>query len=222
MKTQLEIVPQVTIPGEKIQVQRFEVSNVHLHQVTLTISRMMNAILEMDMSNSGSGVSQSEAKAIQADWTRVNAEWTRALKYRGLNPTGGIENTFNVLLLTQNQMLSMVNVRGQRTVQALRNLAERLVACDSAKQEFDIQATDEEAVNAHLVYCTEVLADYIGTINAGEFNRGLEIPAHTHLGTVVPPENMGEASSFEPSPEAHENIPVPDVVDVASKVPPQG
>jgi hypothetical protein len=183
---------------------------------------MMNAILEMDMSNSGSGVSQSEAKAIQADWARVNAEWARALKYRGLNPTGGIENTFNVLLLTQNQMLSMVNVRGQRTVQALRNLAERLVACDSAKQEFDIQKTDEEAVEAHLVYCTEVLGDYIGTVSGEDFNRGLEIPAHTHLGTVVPPENMGEASSFEPSPEAHENIPVPDVADVASKVPQQG
>ena len=221
MKTELEIVPQVTVPGEKIQVQRFELSNVHLHQVLLTISRAMNAVVEMDASNSGAGMSRGEAKAIGSDWARVKAEWTRALKYRGLNVTGGIENTFNVLLLTQNQMLSMVNVRGQRVVQALRNLAERMLSSDSAKQEYDIQLTDQEAIEAHIGYCTEVIADYIGVVSGEEFTRGLEIPAHTHLGTVVPPESMGESTSFEPSAEAHESVSVPDVSDVPSKVPAQ-
>jgi hypothetical protein len=221
MKTELEIVPQVTVPGERIQVQQFSISNVHLHQVTLTLSRLMNAILEMDMSNSGSGVSRAEAYAIQSDWKRVNVEWERALKHRGLPPTGGIENTFNVLLVTQNQMLSMVNVRGQRVVQALRNLAERLLACDSAKQEYDVQLTDESAINEHIAYCTEVLGDYVGVVTGEGFNRGLEIPAHTHLGTVIPPESMGEATSFEPSPEAHSSVPVGDFADVPSKVPAQ-
>jgi len=221
MKTELQIVPQTTVPGEKIQVQDFELSNVHLHQVGLTLSRTMNAILEMDMANSGAGMSQSEAAAIQSDWTRVNAEWARALEFRGLHPTGGIEATYHLLLLTQNQMLSMVNVRGQRTVQALRNLAERLLSCDSAKQEYDIQATDEKAIQYHIDYCTRVLADYVGTVTDATFTRGLEIPAHTFLGTVVPPESMGESSSFEPSAEAHENVSVPDVADVPSKVPAQ-
>lgn len=221
MKTEIEIVPQVTVPGVKIQAQQFALYNVHLHQFLLTLSRLMNGVQEMDFANSGAGMSRSEATVIWADWSRAKAEWQRALKFRDMPVTGGLETQYSVLLQTQNQMLSAVNVRAQRLLQALRNLAERVLSSDSAKQEFDIQTPDEAAIAYHISYCDEIVGDYVGTVSSEGFDRGLTIPAHTELGTVVPPESMAEATTFEPSPTAPSAMPVGDVADTPSSVPAQ-
>lgn len=221
MKTELEVVPQFTKPGNKIQVQQFKIVNVHLHRVLLTSSRTMNAMLEMDAANSNAGMAAAEARSILSDWNRVKTEWARALEYRGLAPTGGYEHTNNVLLITPNQILSISNVRTQSALQAIRGFCERVLSSDSASQEFDIQRTDEVAIAQHITYVDTVLADYIGTVSDTEFQRGLEIPAHTHLGGVTPPESLGEAVTSEPGPNIHDGVPVPDVADVPSTVPPQ-
>ena len=216
MITELELVPHVVTPGEKIQVQEYNIRNVHLHQVLNTISRSMNAIIEMDMGNSGSGLSQGEASAINADWNRINTEWQRALQHRSLAPTGGLEAVYSILMMTQNQMLMIRNVRAQRVVQAYWNLGERIINSDSSSLEYDIQTVDEHDISEHFAYINSVLSDYVGFISGEEYTRGMMIPAHTHLGTVSPPENMGESQIREPGPEAPQSIPVPDVPDSPS------
>lgn len=222
MKTELDIVAHQVVPAEKIQVQKYELRNVHIHQVVQTISRLMNAMVEMDGANSSSGLSRDEAYAINQDWVRVQTEWNRALKYRGLPTSGGHEEHYFVLVMTPNQILSLGNVRVSRALSAFRSLCMILLMSDSAIQEYDIQVALENSVKKQFDYLGEVLADYIGVVSdSDDFDRGLYIPAHTHLGVVVPPESMGEAHTYEPSPTRPAGA-IPDVADIPSSVPTPG
>ena len=123
-----------------------------------------------------------------------------------------------MLLLTPNQILGINNVRVQRIVSALRSLVERFITSDSASAEYDVAPLDTAAVNRHIAYLDEVIRDYAGVVTADGYDRGLTIPAHTHLGAVVPPESLGESQSIEPTWNQPAGI-IPDVPDVPSGIP---
>lgn len=221
MKTELELVTQVPIPGAKIQTHRYSMSNKHLHRVMEVLSRMANAMIELDAGNSGAGMSRSEARDIWDDWTVLKHEWQRAQDNAGLPPTGGHETGLFIAFITQTQVLAIGNVRIRSVLNGLLGLADRVLNADSAKQEFDIQAKDAEYIQSHIDYVEGILSDYVGTVTGAEFNRGLSVAAHTHLGTVVPPENLGLADAYEPSHVAAAG-PSPDVPDAPSGIPAPG
>jgi hypothetical protein len=63
------------------------------------------------------------------------------------------------------------------------------------------------------------LVTYVGTGVATD--TGISIPAHEHLGVVVPPLNLHEAQIFEPSPSSR-GTPSKDAPDTPSTVPASG
>lgn len=222
MITELALQKQVVIGGESMAVFKWTLNNQHLHQVAEVISRLQMAICESDSNNSAGQMIVTDAEAVYADWGRVKYEWAKAVKWRHLKPAAQ-EKVYSVLAITDNEQLRTVNVKCRRAVEALATLLQKLVFSDSAKLQYGLGDQDIKHVEQHIAYVEEILADYVGTGTAkdGSFDLGMYVPAHEHLGVVVPPINLHEAQVQEPSPAAP-TVPAPDAPDTPSTVPAPG
>jgi hypothetical protein len=222
MITELDMVKQVVLGGEKPQVFKWTLNNQHLHQVCEVISRLQLAIIESDSCNSSGQMIVTDSEAVYADWGRVKYEWTKAVKWRHLKPAAQ-EKVYSVLAITDNEQLRTPNVKCRRAVEVLATLLQKLVFSDSAKLQYGIGDQDIKHIEHHMAYVEEILADYVGTGAAkdGTFDLGMYVPAHEHLGVVVPPINLHEAQVQEPSPAAPV-VPAPDSPDTPSTVPAPG
>jgi hypothetical protein len=218
MVTELSLQEQVIIGGEKIAVHKWQLNNQHLQQFCAVISRLQMAILEMDSNNTAGQMIVADSEAMNQDWSRAKLEWDLAKKYRHLAPAAQ-EKLLTVLAITDNEQLRTVNVKCRRVISALSTLMQKVLFSDSAKLQYGIGDRDIARFEEHMTYVQELLGIYIGDGTVG--NGGIEVPAHEHLGMVVPPINMHEAQIREPSPSAL-LIPGKDVPDTPSSVPVSG
>lgn len=219
MVTELDLQEQVVLGGEKIAVFKWNIANVHLHQVAAVASRLMLAMIESDSNNSVGQMIPSDARSFYDEWQRVKAEWERSLRWRHLAPAAQ-EKILSILWPTDNEILRTVNEKCQRVCYAIQTLLHKMAYCDSSKLQYGIGASDEAKLGEQMAYVEEVLLDYVGT--GTDFNDvGRNVPAFEHLGVVVPPLNLHEAQVQEPSPAAPV-IPSKDAPDTASTVPKPG
>jgi hypothetical protein len=218
MVTELQLQEQVVIGGERIAVHKWQLNNQHLQQVCAVISRLQMAILEMDSNNSTGQMIGTDAEAINQDWARAKLEWDIAKKYRNLAPAAQ-EKLLAVLAITDNEQLRTVNVKCRRVITALSTLMQKILFSDSAKLQYGLGDRDIKRFEEHMLYVEELLKTYIG--DGTESNTGISIPAHEHLGVVVPPINMHEAQVSEPSP-GFRGTPGQDAADTPSTIPPSG
>lgn len=218
MITELSLQEQIVIGGEKIAVHKWQLNNQHLQQFCYVISRLQMAILEMDSNNSTGQMVVADSEAINSDWVRAKLEWDLAKKYRNLAPAAQ-EKLLTVLAITDNEQLRTANVKCRRVITALATLMQKVLFSDSAKLQYGIGDRDIARFEEHMLYVEELLSTYIG--NGTETNTGISIPAHEHLGVVVPPLNMHEAQISEPSP-GFWGTPGKDAPDTPSTVPPSG
>lgn len=222
MITNLKLLEKVVVGGEEIAVHKYTLNNQHLHQVCETLSRLQLAILEMDSGNTTGQMIPHDAEAIQSDWVRFNYEWALAQKWRFLAPAAQ-EKILSVLAITDNEQLRTVNVKCRRVVTALATLLQKIVFSDSAKLQYGLGDADIKKIQQHADYVAQVVTDYVGTGKEkdGTFDVGMIVPSHDHLGVVVPPINLHEATIQEPSPAAP-TVPSPDAPDTPSTVPAPG
>lgn len=218
MITELSLQEQVVIGGEKIAVHKWQLSNQHLQQFCYVLSRLQMAILEMDSNNSTGQMVVADSEAINADWTRAKLEWDLAKKYRNLAPAAQ-EKLLTVLAITDNEQLRTGNVKCRRVITAMSTLMQKVLFSDSAKLQYGIGDRDITRFEEHMAYVEELLITYVGTGVATD--TGISIPAHEHLGVVVPPLNLHEAQIFEPSPSSR-GTPSKDAPDTPSTVPASG
>ncbi len=218
MITELSLQEQVVIGGEKIAVHKWQLNNQHLQQFCYVVSRLQMAILEMDSNNSTGQMVVADSEAINSDWTRAKLEWDLAKKYRNLAPAAQ-EKLLTVLAITDNEQLRTGNVKCRRVITALSTLMQKILFSDSAKLQYGIGDRDITRFEEHMLYVEELLLTYVG--NGTELNTGISIPAHEHLGVVIPPINMHEAQISEPSPGSV-GTPSKDYPDTPSTVPPSG
>lgn len=218
MVTNLKLQDKVIIGGEEIAVHKYVLSNAHLFQLAELVSRLQMAILEMDSNNSTGGMVLDDSEAVNLDWSRFKIEWELAKKYRHLPPNAQ-EKLFAVLAITDNEQLRTVNVRCRRVVHALSTLLTRMFFCDSAKLQYGLSDADIKKVELQMGYCDELIKLYVG--EGTQDSMGLEVAAHEHLGNVVPPINMHEATVAEPSPGGHVG-PSSDAPDTPSTIPAPG
>ena len=218
MITELSLQEQVVIGGEKIAVHKWQLNNQHLQQFCYVVSRLQMAILEMDSNNSTGQMVVADSEAINSDWTRAKLEWDLAKKYRNLAPAAQ-EKLLTVLAITDNEQLRTGNVKCRRVITALSTLMQKILFSDSAKLQYGIGDRDITRFEEHMLYVEELLLTYVG--NGTELNVGISIPAHEHLGVVIPPINMHEAQIGEPSPGSV-GTPSKDYPDTPSTVPPSG
>jgi hypothetical protein len=218
MITELSLQEQVIIGGEKIAVHKWQLNNQHLQQFCAVISRLQMAILEMDSNNSTGQMIVADSEAINQDWLRAKLEWDLAKKYRHLAPAAQ-EKMLTVLAITDNEQLRTVNVKCRRVITALSTLMQKVLFSDSSKLQYGIGDRDISRFEEHMGYVQELLLTYVG--DGTPANSGLEVPAHEHLGMVVPPINLHEAQIREPSPNSV-LIPGKDVADTPSTVPASG
>jgi len=216
MITNLQLQDKVVVGGEEIAVFKYPIANAHLFQLSELVSRLQMAILEMDSNNSTGGMILSDNESINLDWSRFKVEWELAKKYRHLSPNAQ-EKVYSVLAITDNEQLRTVNVRCRRVVHAISTLIYRMVWCDSAKLQYGLGDIDIKRIEQQMAYVGELLALYIGSGTVE--SMGMEVPAHEHLGNVIPPINMHETTIREPSPSAHL---FSDSPDTPSTVPPPG
>lgn len=222
MITNLSLQKQVVLGGEEIAVHKWTVCNQHFQQFCHVLSRLQLAMLEMDSNNTTGQVIPHDAEAIQSDWARANWEWETAVKYRFLAPAAQ-EKILSVLALTDNEQLRTVNVKCRRVVTAISTLIQKVLFSDSAKLQYGIGDSDIKKIAEHMEYVNYLLLSYIGTgqVKDGSYDVGMVVPAHEHLGVVVPPINLHEATVQEPSPAAP-RTPSYDAPDTPSTVPPSG
>ena len=218
MITELSLQEQVVIGGEKIAVHKWQLNNQHLQQFCYVVSRLQMAILEMDSNNSTGQMVVADSEAINSDWTRAKLEWDLAKKYRNLAPAAQ-EKLLTVLAITDNEQLRTGNVKCRRVITALSTLMQKILFSDSAKLQYGIGDRDITRFEEHMLYVEELLLTYVG--NGTELNVGISIPAHEHLGVVIPPINMHEAQIGEPSPGSV-GTPSKDYPDTPSTVPASG
>ena len=218
MVTNLKLQEKVIIGGEEIAVHKYVLANAHLFQLAELASRLQMAILEMDSNNSTGGMVLEDSESVNLDWSRFKIEWELAKKYRHLPPNAQ-EKLFAVLAVTDNEQLRTVNVRCRRVVHALSTLLNRMFWCDSAKLQYGLSDADIKKIELQMGYCEELIKLYVGEGEADKL--GLEVAAHEHLGNVVPPINMHEATVHEPSPAGIKG-PSKDAPDTPSSVPAPG
>lgn len=218
MTTELDLQSQVVIGGEKIAVHKWQLANQHLQQVCHVLSRLQMAILEMDSNNTTGQMIWADSEAINVDWKRALLEWDIAKKYRHLEPAAQ-EKILSVLAITDNEQLRTVNVKCRRVISAISTMLQKIIFSDSAKLQYGIGDRDVKKFEAHMAYVAELIATYVG--DGSQENTGIDVPAHEHLGNVIPPINLHEAQVREPSPSAA-SIPSPDSPDTASTVPVPG
>ena len=218
MITNLELQDKVVIGGESIAVFKYRTANVHIQALAEILSKLQMSILEMNSNNSSGGMVYSDSQDINLDWKRYNDEWRLAQKYRHLEPSS-MEKVLSVLTITDNEQLRTVNVRCARVVKAISTLIHKLLHCDSAKLEYGFSDRDIKKIDRQNEYVQELILLYVGT---GETdNLGMEVATHDHLGTVVPPINLHEATIQEPSPSTS-SMPSSDAPDTASTIPKPG
>jgi len=203
MVTNLNLQKQVVIGGEEIAVHKWNVCNQHFQQFCHVLSRLQLAILEMDSNNSTGQMIPHDAEAIQADWARAKWEWATAVKYRFLAPAAQ-EKILSVLAITDNEQLRTVNVKCRRVVTAISTLIQKVLFSDSAKLQYGIGDSDLKKIEQHMEYVEYLTNSYVGTgaESDGSYDVGMKVPAHEHLGVVVPPINLHEATVQEPSPSS--------------------
>jgi hypothetical protein len=218
MITELDLQEQVVIGGEKIAVHKWQLNNQHLQQFCYVLSRLQMAILEMDSNNSTGQMIGDDSEAINQDWKRAKLEWELAKKYRNLAPASQ-EKLLTVLAITDNEQLRTVNVKCRRVITAIATLLQKVLFSDSAKLQYGIGDRDIKRFEEHMLYVEELVVIYIG--DGTDKNTGLSIPAHEHLGIVIPPINLHEAVISEPSPGAV-GTPSQDAPDTPSTVPASG
>jgi hypothetical protein len=222
MVTELQMVDQVVVGGEKSQVFKWSVNNQHFHQVCEVISRLQLGMVESDSNNTSGGMIVNDAETFTAEWSRVKYEWQKAVRWRHLAPASQ-EKVYSVLAITDNEQLRTPNVKCRRAVEALATLLQKILYCDSAKLQYGISDADIKKIEHHMSYVEEILTDYIGTgvTKDASYDLGMTVAPFEHLGVVVPPINLHEAQVYEPSPSAPV-VPAKDAPDTASTVPMPG
>ncbi len=218
MITNLALQEKAVVGGEEIAVFKYQLANAHLFQLSELVSRLQMAMVEMDSNNSTGGLVLADSESINLDWARFKIEWELAKKYRHLPPNAQ-EKIFSVLAITDNEQLRTVNVRCRRVVHAISTLIYRMVWCDSAKLQYGISDIDIKRIEQQMAYVGELIALYVGEGTADKM--GLEVAAHEHLGNVVPPINLHEATVQEPSAGGLD-MPSGDAPDTPSTVPAPG
>jgi len=212
MITELELVDQQVVGGEKISVHKWSTQNYHLHQCVTVLSRLTIAMLEMDSNNSTGGVVLADSEDINTEWGRFKQEWEIAKKYRHLAPAAQ-EKTLYDLHITDAEGLRVNNARLKRLCDAAATLVYKMLFSDSGKLQYGLTDRDIGKFDAQIGYVEEVLKLYVGEGKVDSLGR--EVPAFEMVGTVVPPLNLHTAVVAEPSPAAP-GVPNGDVSDTAS------
>lgn len=214
MVTELELVEQKVVGGEKIAVHKWSTQNYHLHQCVSVLSRLTIAMLEMDSNNSTGAVVLSDSEDINSEWTRFKDEWALAKKYRHLAPAAQEKTLFD-LHITDAEGLRVNNARLKRLCDGVATLVYKMLFSDSGKLQYGLTDRDIDKFDKQIGYVEEVLKMYVGEGKEGSLGR--EVPAFEYVGTVVPPLNLHETVVGESSPAAPAN-PNSDAPDIASSI----
>jgi len=223
MITELELVQQVVVGGEKIKVHKWSLNNVHLHQFLHTLSRAQLGLIETDANNASSFVNAEASAMLQSAWTQAKFEWDLAKRWRGLEQAN-LEKTFNVLAITDNECMRIPNTKVQRVCYAIATILHKVVYCDSAKMQYAISDANIRVIERQMAYVDAVISAYMGTgveKDDGSADVGMDVPDYAFVGTVKPPLNLHQVTVSEPSPSAPD-IPAMDAPDTASTVPSPG
>lgn len=223
MITELDLVPQVVIGGEKIKVHKWTLNNVHLHQFLHTLSKAQIGLLETDANNASSFVNAEASQMLASAWAQAKFEWSLAKQWRGLEQAN-LAKTFAVLAITDNECLRIPNTKIQRVCYAIATIIDKGAYCDSAKMQYAISDANIRVIERQMAYLDAVIAAYMGTgleKDDGSSDTGMDVPDYAFVGTVKPPLNLHQATVSEPSPAAPD-VPAPDAPDTASTVPSPG
>ena len=221
MKTELEIVEPVINPGHKIQVGSYSVRNYLIHQVCEPIAQLMLGLIESDSANTSAQNSARETRNVWKGWQLVKLEWEQAKEFRDA-PHPLLEDAFDVLVPTVNEVMTIGNVKVKRLVQQLRHLVLVLIGMDSSNAQTWVGSGDITEVEILLAQAEKVIKTYFGTgaADKGAFDTGVEAPRYTY-GQLSPDVDRNAATHFEPS-SAQPASPVKDVADLPSIAPRPG
>lgn len=222
MKTELQIVEQPVVPGQKIQVTKLSVRNYLVHQVCEPLVQMLLGLVEADSSNSAGQASAREVRNLWKGWGLVKLEWNQAKQFRDA-PHAVHEEEFYLLMPTMNEVLTVSNVKSKRLAQQLHHLVRVLIGTDSAKMQTWIGPGDIESVELLLSQAETVLTTYFGT-GAGDagkgFDTGVQAPEYA-FGQLIPDIDLDEGTMHEPG-SLRPQAPVADVADTESIAPKPG
>lgn len=222
MKTELEIVDQVVNAGRKIQVYSHSTRNYLMHQVLEPVVQLMIGLIESDSGNSRAQNSALETRNIWAGWNLVLTEWAQAKEFRD-SPHGVMEHQYDILVPTENEILTVSNVKVKRMVQQLRHLTSVLVGLDSATMQTWLGPKDIENVEKLLKQTQTVLNRYFGTGEGdaeGGFDTGIAAPEYA-FGQLIPDVDRNASSIHEPSSDIPQ-APFADAPDLDSIAPKPG
>lgn len=222
MKTELEIVDQVVNPGRKIQVYSHSTRNYLIHQVLEPVVQLMLGLIESDSGNSRAQNSALETRNVWSGWRLVLVEWEQAKEFRDA-PHGVMEHQYDILVPTENEILTVANVKVKRLVQQLRHLSEVLMGLDSATMQTWLGPLDIKHIEILLKQSETVLARYFGTGSGSSedgFDTGVVAPEYA-FGQLTPDVDRNASSIHEPS-SAVPNSPFADAPDLPSGAPRPG
>ncbi len=223
MITELDLVANVVKGGEKIKVIKYTLNNAHIHQVCEVASRLQIGLLECDSNNTSGLLTAEDAQTVLKAWAQVKFEWETAKKFQGLG-AAAIEKTYTFLAITSNEIMRTVNVKCRRIVQALETFLVKMAYCQSARAQYGLSKDDVAKTEKHIAYIEYLIAAYVGTgveKDDGSADTGMEVADYPYVGTLVPPLNLHEVQTAEPSPAAPD-VPAPDAPDTPSTVPSPG
>lgn len=199
MKTELEIEDQVINPGHKIKVHSYQVRNYLLHQVCEPISQLMIGLIESDTANSAAQNSARETRNFWKGWDLVKLEFEQAKAFRD-SPKPIHEYSYDILVPTRNEVMTIGNVKVKRVVQQLSHLISVLVGLDSSNMQTWVGDNEASEVGELLAQCEKVIMTYFGTGAPKEngFETGVEAPRYAY-GQLVPDVDRNSTAIYEPS-----------------------
>jgi hypothetical protein len=221
MISELELVANKIVGGEKVKVIPYKVNSVHIHQIGEVAGLAQLGLVKSDSNNASNFFIAQDSQNLQLAWSQIKREWARAKKFRGLTAPA-IEKTFNILELSDNEVMRTVNTKARRIVQALQTLMVKMVYSQSARTAYGLSDGDIASFERQMVYIEEIINDYAGTgaeKEDGSADTGLLLPDYSYLGEIKPPLNLWGVTSSETSPAAPLNVPEGDAPDSASTVP---
>jgi len=221
MKTELLIEEPSVNAGAKIRVLSLSTRNFLVHQVCEPIAQLMIGLVESDSNNSSSQNSARETRNVWRGWELVKLEWEQAKQFRD-SPRPVYEYQYDILVPTNNEVLTIGNVKVKRVVQQLAHLVSVLIGLDSANMQTWLGNAEIGEVDELLAQAEKVIMLYMGTgaADKGAFATGVDAPRYSY-GQLVPDIDRNASSTWEPS-SASPAAPIADVPDVESIAPASG
>jgi hypothetical protein len=221
MIQEIELEAPVINPGNKIKAHSFQLRNYLVASVCEPISQLMFGLIKSDTANSSAQNSARETRNFWLGWESVKTEFSHAKEFRD-SPKPMHEYSYDIIVPTRNEVMTIGNLKVKRVVQQLSHLVSVLIGLDSSNMQTWVGDSETKEIEELLLQCEKVLMTYLGTgiPKDSGYETGIEVPRYAY-GQLVPDVDRNNTAIYEPS-SAMPTPSTPDAADLPSIAPASG